>query len=156
MIRRPPRSTLFPYTTLFRSAYDPVTNRLLATTGTIAKGKTTADQPWADAFVAIDPDTMETVDWFSPIPGDNYYEDADFGASPTLYDSPDGRHFIAATNKNGWVYALDRDHLANGIIWKYQISGGGASPDLGESSIVSAPYANATLFVGGAKTAAAN
>src|SRR5437762_6666315 len=24
MIRRPPRSTLFPYTTLFRSAYEPV------------------------------------------------------------------------------------------------------------------------------------
>src|SRR2546430_6987162 len=24
MIRRPPRSTLFPYTTLFRSAFDPV------------------------------------------------------------------------------------------------------------------------------------
>src|SRR3712207_9580047 len=26
MIRRPPRSTLFPYTTLFRSLVDPVTN----------------------------------------------------------------------------------------------------------------------------------
>src|SRR2546430_3137514 len=25
MIRRPPRSTLFPYTTLFRSTYSPVT-----------------------------------------------------------------------------------------------------------------------------------
>src|SRR5438132_3344460 len=136
-----------------QQAYDPVTNRLFATTGTIAKGKTTADQPWADAFVAIDPDTMETVDWFSPIPGDNYYTDAAFGASPTLYASPDGRHFIAATNKNGWVYALDRDHLAGGIIWQYQISGGGASPDLGESSIVSAPYANGTLFVGGGRTA---
>ena len=24
MIRRPPRSTLFPYTTLFRSFYDPI------------------------------------------------------------------------------------------------------------------------------------
>src|SRR3712207_8078826 len=24
MIRRPPRSTLFPYTTLFRSAFDPI------------------------------------------------------------------------------------------------------------------------------------
>src|SRR5438876_4741464 len=24
MIRRPPRSTLFPYTTLFRSVYDPI------------------------------------------------------------------------------------------------------------------------------------
>src|SRR3712207_6914157 len=28
MIRRPPRSTLFPYTTLFRSAYPPYTARL--------------------------------------------------------------------------------------------------------------------------------
>src|SRR5438105_7511949 len=136
-----------------QQAYDPATNRLFATTGTIAKGKTTADQPWADAFVAIDPDTMETVDWFSPVQGDNYSEDADFGASPTLYDSPDGRHFIAATNKNGWVYALDRDNLAGGIKWQYQISGGGASPDLGESSIVSAAYANGTLFVGGGRTA---
>src|SRR5260221_5512005 len=27
MIRRPPRSTLFPYTTLFRSRYDYLTNR---------------------------------------------------------------------------------------------------------------------------------
>src|SRR2546430_12300090 len=28
MIRRPPRSTLFPYTTLFRSRVDPVPGRL--------------------------------------------------------------------------------------------------------------------------------
>src|SRR5258708_25460538 len=28
MIRRPPRSTLFPYTTLFRSRLDQVSNRL--------------------------------------------------------------------------------------------------------------------------------
>src|SRR3712207_8898510 len=27
MIRRPPRSTLFPYTTLFRSAYETITDR---------------------------------------------------------------------------------------------------------------------------------
>src|SRR2546429_1303026 len=30
MIRRPPRSTLFPYTTLFRSALPPVADRWLA------------------------------------------------------------------------------------------------------------------------------
>src|SRR2546425_7386209 len=30
MIRRPPRSTLFPYTTLFRSSYDSAARRLLA------------------------------------------------------------------------------------------------------------------------------
>src|SRR6266850_6988657 len=33
MIRRPPRSTLFPYTTLFRSAQASVTNALLEHTG---------------------------------------------------------------------------------------------------------------------------
>src|SRR3712207_7040664 len=31
MIRRPPRSTLFPYTTLFRSALEEVPNHLLKT-----------------------------------------------------------------------------------------------------------------------------
>jgi hypothetical protein len=99
-----------------QQAYDPVTNRLFATTGTIGDGFTTAEQPWADAFVAIDPDTMQTVDWLSPIPNDTFSADVDFGASPTLYDSPDGTHFIAAADKNGFVYAADRDHLSNGVL----------------------------------------
>src|SRR2546427_4399391 len=30
MIRRPPRSTLFPYTTLFRSVVDPATGKIVA------------------------------------------------------------------------------------------------------------------------------
>src|SRR2546425_6914484 len=30
MIRRPPRSTLFPYTTLFRSRVEPVRNRVIS------------------------------------------------------------------------------------------------------------------------------
>jgi outer membrane protein assembly factor BamB len=74
-------------------AYDAVSKRIFVTTGTLAEGKTTAQQPWADAFVAIDPDTMTTVDYFSPVPNDSYYAEFDFGGSPTLYDSPDGlRH----------------------------------------------------------------
>src|SRR2546430_5918455 len=36
MIRRPPRSTLFPYTTLFRSAFEKVGARLLAARHRIA------------------------------------------------------------------------------------------------------------------------
>src|SRR5690349_23788792 len=34
MLRRPPRSTLFPYTTLFRSAWHPVPARCLSVGGT--------------------------------------------------------------------------------------------------------------------------
>src|SRR3712207_7817598 len=38
MIRRPPRSTLFPYTTLFRSVQDPVT-RIRKPTGIVREYK---------------------------------------------------------------------------------------------------------------------
>lgn len=136
-----------------QQAYDPRTNRIFATTGTIGKGFTTADQPWADAFVAIDANTMQTVDWLSPVANDSFGADLDFGASATIYDSPQGVHFMAAADKNGFVYAADRDHLANGILWSYQISGPGAEPDKGESTIVSAPYADGMLYVAGGETA---
>lgn len=132
-------------------AYDPRTNRIFFTTGTIAQGLTPSQQPLADAFVAADPVTMQTVDHFTPVDGD-YYADVDFGAGPLLYDTADGRHWIVAANKNGWVYALDRDHLANGVAWAYQVSGYYGDPDAGLSTIVSAAYANGTVFVGGTKT----
>src|SRR5690349_22323134 len=38
MIRRPPRSTLFPYTTLFRSAGAPGSTRTGGPAGTLARG----------------------------------------------------------------------------------------------------------------------
>src|SRR2546425_11914745 len=38
MIRRPPRSTLFPYTTLFRSLYERRHTRLIEAFGGLAKG----------------------------------------------------------------------------------------------------------------------
>src|SRR3712207_7845082 len=52
MIRRPPRSTLFPYTTLFRSA-EPVGS--LTQLGTIRLGKRTEDRvPKIKEFVPLD------------------------------------------------------------------------------------------------------
>ena len=132
-------------------AYDARTHELFLTTGTIAEGKTSEQQPLADAFVAVDPFTLGTLDHYSPVTAD-YVTDWDFGASPVLYDTPDGRHWIAATNKNGVVYALDRDDLAAGPQWSFQISDQGASPDEGESAIASPAYAHGLVFVGGART----
>ncbi|GAC1343929.1 MAG: hypothetical protein NVSMB23_18280 [Myxococcales bacterium] len=132
-------------------AYDPRTNRLFLTTGTVADGVRPQDQPLAQAFVAIDPETMKTVDSYQPVPT-TFSSEFDFGASPSLVDAPWGRHLVVAANKNGYVYALDRDRLANGVLWTTQISGAGASPDIGESTIVSAASANGMLFVGGGKT----
>src|SRR6266496_4996637 len=44
MIRRPPRSTLFPYTTLFRSGRRPLSTRVLAPRRLRAR-RATADHP---------------------------------------------------------------------------------------------------------------
>ena len=133
-------------------AYDARTNRLFFTTGTIARGVTPAQQPNADAFVAVDADTLQTLDRYT-LPG-TFADEIDFGASPALFDTPAGRHLIAAANKNGIVYALDRDNLAAGPVWTYRIADMSmtSSPDLGDSTIVSAPFANGTLFVGGGRT----
>src|SRR3712207_6892530 len=52
MIRRPPRSTLFPYTTLFRSfragTYSLLPNLAIASHGPVLSVTLFSRQPWAD------------------------------------------------------------------------------------------------------------
>ena len=95
--------------------------------------------------------TMQTLDSYQPVT-DAWAQEYDFGASPSLADTPGGRHLIVAANKNGVVYAADRDHLAGGVLWTMVISGPGSSPDLGESTIVSGAVANGSVFVAGGAT----
>ncbi|HZH03425.1 MAG TPA: PQQ-binding-like beta-propeller repeat protein, partial [Myxococcaceae bacterium] len=132
-------------------AYDPRNNRLYVSTGNLEEGQVATDIPLAQAVVAINPDTLATLDYYQPVPNP-FPEDFDFGAAPSLFDTIDGRHLLAVANKNGYVYAFDRDNLAAGEVWNYRISDRGVSPDLGESTIVSAAFAKNTLFVGGGKT----
>ena len=118
-------------------AFDVATNRLFVTTGTVADHVDPTTKPWQQAFVAIDAVSMETLDSFQTVPTP-FSVNYEAGASPTLFDAADGRHLIAASNKNGYVYALNRNALAVGVVWTYQISGAGQSPDFGEGTIVSA------------------
>src|SRR3712207_2209139 len=57
MIRRPPRSTLFPYTTLFRSHRLPVRAVLVEEPGSAgrraARGVRNGDRPMSDRFLTI-------------------------------------------------------------------------------------------------------
>src|SRR2546422_6281053 len=62
MIRRPPRSTLFPYTTLFRSPTRPVTSTVVYTSPRLGAGSHTlvievtgmVNTSSGDAFVVVD------------------------------------------------------------------------------------------------------
>src|SRR2546426_7656453 len=60
MIRRPPRSTLFPYTTLFRSRPDPSLLRVHGRRDLAAGGGGSRARPVRDALLEPGPDRKST------------------------------------------------------------------------------------------------
>src|SRR2546429_7324270 len=67
MIRRPPRSTLFPYTTLFRSPRDPELDKKAAFEATpiLVDGKLFLSTPY-DHVIALNPETGAKIWEFAP------------------------------------------------------------------------------------------
>ena len=43
---------------------------------------------------------------------------ADFGSSPTCFETPDGKQFVAVNGKNGVMYVLRRPDLS--LAWDFQ------------------------------------
>ena len=69
-----------------------------------------------DSMVSLDAATGAVVAHFQATAGDVWNgaedsaesPDADFGASPNLFQAPDGRHLVGQGQKNGLYWALDR------------------------------------------------
>src|SRR5258708_8477373 len=97
MIRRPPRSTLFPYTTLFRSAASPVkpqtrhdTRHLVILTGLSGSGKSTVLHAFEDmGFYCVDNLPVELIPIFAEL---HAAGEADFPRAALLVDARDGLH----------------------------------------------------------------
>src|SRR5438093_7444856 len=66
MIRRPPRSTLFPYTTLFRSVADNYRGQSLAIIGQDSKVVLRVDQDLAAINLAVTEPGKQSLDLASP------------------------------------------------------------------------------------------
>src|SRR3712207_9136061 len=83
MIRRPPRSTLFPYTTLFRSGYkEQLRSSRLDSTATVSEGLAAA--------AAADPGRRRVLLSASAV---GYYGDT--GDREVQEDTPPGSDFLA-------------------------------------------------------------
>lgn len=95
-------------------AIDPETNLVWVTSGDGTN--------YGQSIFALNATTLTLVGaWQEPNPNLDY----DFGAGPTLFHDANGRPMVAALNKNGIVYALNRSNVsATGWkpVWRVNVS----------------------------------
>jgi regulation of enolase protein 1 (concanavalin A-like superfamily) len=126
-------------------AYDPATNTIYTATGT----KTTPSQPYGQAVLAINATTLEVTDSWE-LPETEAIFDSDFGTSTTLFTDSNGDQLLGVINKNGYMYAFNRNSLSSGPIWQRQIAIPGDCPTCGDSSVSSAAaFGSNTLYIAG-------
>src|SRR5690349_1501330 len=89
-------------------AIDEATNTVFVTTGT---GDQDADRGvWGGTLLALDAATLEIKAHYF-LPTNSTDEDIEWGSSPTLFETPDGTRMVAATGKDGNLYARTREDL---------------------------------------------
>ena len=126
---------------------DTTTNTIFVTTGT----RNDPSQTLTEAMLAIDATTLILKSSWA-VPTSQEVLNSDFGTTPTLFNDASGNPLVAATNKNGYVYAFNRNNLAAGPIWMQQIANGGECPTCGDGSVSSGAFGNNTLFLAAEET----
>lgn len=118
---------------------DPGSNVVWVTTGN--EDPSEGYPPFANAVIALNATTLSPIgSWQVPnVEG----QDSDFGTTATLLTTPLGVQEVAATNKNGFVYAFDRSNVSSngswGPVWSTYTGG----------AIASGAYDGRTLYLGG-------
>jgi outer membrane protein assembly factor BamB len=126
-------------------------------TGTVfvTTGNANCNDPQQNAVVSLNATTLALVGSWQIPASDTTTANSDFGASPTLFTADIAgttTPMVGAANKDGYFYALVRNSLSSGPVWKYQIAVGGAQPLHDEGSIVTAGFDDQNLYVAGAAT----
>ena len=127
---------------------DPATNTVFVTTGT----RTSASQPLAESIVALDATTLAVKSHWQVPDCNPTCADFDFGTTPTLLTDSAHRQLIAAANKNGYLYAFDRNNLAGGPVWQDNIAVSGAAPFNGQGSVSNGVFDGKYLYYAGGIT----
>lgn len=124
-------------------AIDADTNTVYVTTGT---GDQDASRGlFGGTLLALDADTLEIKRWFF-LPTNSTEEDIEWGSSPTLFETADGRKLVGATGKDGVLYALSRDTLE--LQWTRKLAVQCICPECGCGSLSTPAYDGKTLYVG--------
>ncbi len=133
-------------------ALDDRNNVLYVTTGN-ADVQDANSGSFGSALLALDATTLAIRAWFfKPIA--DFDPDSDWGSSPMLFQTPDGRQYVAANGKDGVMYVLNRADLS--LAWTYKLATLGDDPELGEGSLSTPAFDGQTLYSGAGTSDAAN
>jgi uncharacterized protein (TIGR03437 family) len=133
-------------------AIDDQNNVLYITTGN-ADVQDANGGSWGSALLALDATTLAIRGWFFK-PTASFDPDSDWGSSPTLFQTPDGRQYVAANGKDGVMYVLNRADLS--LAWTYKLATLGDDPEAGQGSLSTPAFDGQTLFAGAGTSDAAN
>ena len=124
-------------------AVDPETNTVYVTTGT--GDQDTEAGLFGGTFAVFDADTLEMKAHYL-LPTNTVDGDIEWGSSPTLFNTADGRQLVAATGKDGLLYALQRDDLSP--VWTSQVAVSCLCPQCGCGSLSTPAFDGEALYVG--------
>ncbi len=128
---------------------DAATNTIFVTTGT----RTSAAQTLSESLVALDADSLAVkAHWQAPDDCNPTCQDLDWGTTPSLMTDGKGRQLIAAADKDGFLYAFDRNNLGAGPIWQRQIGAGGQDPQQGQGPVSTGAFDGTYLYYAGGTT----
>jgi outer membrane protein assembly factor BamB len=127
---------------------DPAANTIYVTTGTWTDPTV---EPYAQAILALDASTLSLKSSWQ-LPRIAAVNDSDWGDTPLLFVDASGHPRIAAINKNGVLYAFDRNNLAAGPVWTSTVAIGGQCPLCGDGSVSSGAFAAGRIYFAGGMT----
>jgi uncharacterized protein (TIGR03437 family) len=133
-------------------AIDEQANLVYVTTGNADSQDANAGI-WGSTLLALDATTLAIrAHFFRPVA--SFDNDGDWGSSPTLLQTSDGKQFVAANGKDGVMYVLSRPDLS--LAWSYKLATLGDAPQDGGGSISTPAFDGQTIFVGGGTSDASN
>ena len=124
-------------------AIDEAANILYITTGN--GDQDPENGGFGGALLALDATSLDPLASFF-LPADEQSDDFDWGSSPTLFPTSDGRNLVAATGKDGILYALSRPDLS--LVWKQTVAVPCVCPECGCGSLSTPAFDGTTLYVG--------
>lgn len=124
-------------------AIDEATNTVVITTGT---GEQDVERGiWGGTLMTLDATTLEIRDHYF-LPSNSLEDDIEWGSSPTLFQASDGTRMVAATGKDGVLYALRLADLS--LVWEAKIAVSCVCPECGCGSLSTPAYDGKLLYVG--------